>query len=115
MRLPIAGNVNNCLTYGILPIPGHVRNLRDSKDSRAIAARLVRLLPGQREDSRPNSASNAKGNCYVEYRFPLVDALIFGWPGRWGFTNVGGTAFFDAGLAWDNDLDRGFDNDDPTE
>jgi outer membrane protein assembly factor BamA len=36
-----------------------------------------------------------------EYRFPLLDALIFGWPGRWGFTNIGGTAFFDIGAAWD--------------
>ncbi len=35
-----------------------------------------------------------------EYRFPLLDALIFGWPGRWGFTNIGGTAFFDIGAAW---------------
>jgi Tol biopolymer transport system component len=49
----------------------------------------------------------------VEYRFPLVDALVFGWPGRWGFFNIGGTAFFDVGMAWDNDLDPGFDNDDP--
>jgi outer membrane protein assembly factor BamA len=37
----------------------------------------------------------------VEYRYPLVDALIFGWPGRWGFQNVGGTAFMDMGAAWD--------------
>ncbi|MFH1755771.1 MAG: BamA/TamA family outer membrane protein [Candidatus Latescibacterota bacterium] len=39
----------------------------------------------------------------LEYRYPLVDALIFGWPGRWGFTNIGGTLFFDAGAAWDKD------------
>jgi hypothetical protein len=39
----------------------------------------------------------------LEYRYPLVDALIFGWPGRWGFTNVGGSLFFDAGAAWDKD------------
>jgi hypothetical protein len=37
----------------------------------------------------------------LEYRFPLIDALIFGWPGRWGITNVGGTLFFDSGVAWD--------------
>jgi hypothetical protein len=49
----------------------------------------------------------------VEYRFPLVDALVFGWPGRWGLFNIGGTFFFDAGLAWDNDLDPGLDNDNP--
>ena len=36
----------------------------------------------------------------IEYRFPLLDAIIFGWPGRWGFQNVGGTVFFDAGSAW---------------
>jgi len=54
------------------------------------------------------------GMTSFEYRFPLVDALIFGWPGRWGFTNIGGTAFFDAGLAWDNEIDPGLDNDSPT-
>jgi outer membrane protein assembly factor BamA len=37
----------------------------------------------------------------LEYRFPMLDALIFGWPGRWGFTNIGGTVFYDAGSAWD--------------
>jgi Tol biopolymer transport system component len=36
-----------------------------------------------------------------EYRFPLLDAIIFGWPGRWGFTNIGGTAFFDVGHAFE--------------
>jgi Tol biopolymer transport system component len=36
----------------------------------------------------------------VEYRYPLVDALIFGWPGRWGFQNIGGTLFFDTGSVW---------------
>lgn len=50
----------------------------------------------------------------LEYRFPLVDALVFGWPGRWGFFNIGGTFFFDAGLAWDNDLDPGVGLDTPT-
>ncbi|NIM19074.1 MAG: hypothetical protein GTO51_01670 [Candidatus Latescibacteria bacterium] len=39
----------------------------------------------------------------IEYRYPLLDALIFGWPGRWGFTNIGGTLFFDVGAAWDKD------------
>jgi len=39
----------------------------------------------------------------LEYRYPLVDALIFGWPGRWGFTNIGGSLFFDAGATWDKD------------
>ncbi|HEX6790695.1 MAG TPA: BamA/TamA family outer membrane protein [Candidatus Krumholzibacteria bacterium] len=36
----------------------------------------------------------------VEYRFPLFDYIIFGWPGRWGFSNIGGTVFFDVGHAW---------------
>ncbi|MGD1049289.1 MAG: hypothetical protein ABR899_11130, partial [Candidatus Krumholzibacteriaceae bacterium] len=36
----------------------------------------------------------------VEYRYPLIDALIFGWPGRWGFQGIGGTLFFDAGAVW---------------
>jgi Tol biopolymer transport system component len=36
----------------------------------------------------------------VEYRYPLVDALIFGWPGRWGFQDIGGTLFFDTGSVW---------------
>ncbi|MCK4537743.1 MAG: PD40 domain-containing protein [Candidatus Krumholzibacteria bacterium] len=40
----------------------------------------------------------------LEYRYPLVDALIFGWPGRWGFTNVGGTFFFDTGSVWGEDM-----------
>ncbi|HEX5133681.1 MAG TPA: BamA/TamA family outer membrane protein, partial [Candidatus Krumholzibacteria bacterium] len=54
----------------------------------------------------------------VEYRFPLLDALIFGWPGRWGFTNIGGTAFFDVGRAFNDELrnpfnfDNGFHLDD---
>jgi outer membrane protein assembly factor BamA len=39
----------------------------------------------------------------LEYRYPLVDALIFGWPGRWGFTNIGGTFFFDTGSVWGED------------
>jgi hypothetical protein len=36
----------------------------------------------------------------MEYRFPLLDYLIFGWPGRWGFSNIGGTVFFDMGNTW---------------
>ena len=27
------------------------------------------------------------GMTSLEYRFPLVDALILGWPGRWGLTS----------------------------
>lgn len=33
----------------------------------------------------------------VEYRLPLVDAIIFGWPGRWGIPDIGGTLFLDTG------------------
>ncbi|MBU1072501.1 BamA/TamA family outer membrane protein, partial [bacterium] len=36
----------------------------------------------------------------LEYRLPLLDALIFGWPTRWGFGPIGATLFFDAGAAW---------------
>ncbi len=36
----------------------------------------------------------------LEYRYPLVDAIIFGWPGRWGITNIGGTLFLDSGSVW---------------
>ncbi|MBN2071943.1 MAG: PD40 domain-containing protein [Candidatus Krumholzibacteriota bacterium] len=36
----------------------------------------------------------------LEYRYPLVDAIIFGWPGRWALTNIGGTLFFDTGSVW---------------
>lgn len=36
----------------------------------------------------------------AEYRYPLVDALVFGWPGRWGFRDIGGTLFFDSGALW---------------
>ena len=36
----------------------------------------------------------------AEYRLPLLDYLIFGWPGRWGLTNFGATLFCDVGAAW---------------
>jgi Tol biopolymer transport system component len=36
----------------------------------------------------------------AEYRYPLVDALIFGWPGRWGIQDIGGTFFLDSGSVW---------------
>lgn len=38
----------------------------------------------------------------AEYRFPFLDALIFGWPGRWGFGNMMGNVFFDTGATWTN-------------
>ncbi|UCH83570.1 MAG: PD40 domain-containing protein, partial [Candidatus Latescibacterota bacterium] len=37
----------------------------------------------------------------IEYRFPLVDALILGFPGRWGIGNVGAKLFYDVGATWD--------------
>ena len=40
----------------------------------------------------------------VEYRFPFVDALIIGWPGRWGIGGVQGAVFFDTGAAWDDQI-----------
>jgi outer membrane protein assembly factor BamA len=40
----------------------------------------------------------------VEYRLPLIDYLIFGWPGRWGLSGIGGALFFDAGGAWSGDI-----------
>lgn len=44
----------------------------------------------------------------LEYRLPLVDALIFGWPGRWGLGPIGATLFFDAGTAWTDGETVGF-------
>jgi Tol biopolymer transport system component len=38
----------------------------------------------------------------AEYRFPFVDALILGWPGRFGIGGLGGVAFFDVGSAFDH-------------
>lgn len=46
----------------------------------------------------------------MEYRLPLLDALIFGWPARWGFGPIGATLFFDAGGAW-TDVFRPFGHD----
>jgi Tol biopolymer transport system component len=36
----------------------------------------------------------------LEYRFPLVHALIVGFPGRWGLGNIGGKLFYDVGTTW---------------
>ena len=47
----------------------------------------------------------------LEYRLPLLDALIFGWPTRWGFGPIGATLFIDAGAAW-TDIFRPFGYDD---
>lgn len=40
----------------------------------------------------------------LEYRLPLLDYLIFGWPGRWGLSNIGATVFLDVGTAWEDDV-----------
>jgi hypothetical protein len=47
----------------------------------------------------------------LEYRFPLFDYIIFGWPGRWGFSNIGGTVFFDIGNTWIDRWPKIFDSD----
>jgi Tol biopolymer transport system component len=47
----------------------------------------------------------------LEYRFPLFDYIIFGWPGRWGLGNIGGTAFFDIGHAWYDRWPKTFNSD----
>jgi Tol biopolymer transport system component len=39
----------------------------------------------------------------LEYRYPLLDAVIFGWPGRWGIGNIGGSFFIDSGSVWGRD------------
>ena len=46
----------------------------------------------------------------AEYRVPFIDYLIFGWPGRWGLTGIGGTTYVDLGTAW-NDRVRFFGDD----
>ncbi len=48
----------------------------------------------------PNLAGTNMALMSLEYRLPFVDYLIFGWPGTWGLTGIGGTMFFDAGCAW---------------
>ncbi len=40
----------------------------------------------------------------LEYRLPLLDAVYFGWPARWGFGPIGATLFLDLGAAWDDDF-----------
>jgi len=51
-----------------------------------------------------NLAGTRLGMMNLEYRLPLLDYLIFGWPGRWGFSNIGATLFFDVGAAWTDDI-----------
>lgn len=53
---------------------------------------------------RPNLAGNKLALLSVEYRLPFVDYLIFGWPGRWGLSGIGGALFFDVGCAWTDEV-----------
>ncbi len=39
----------------------------------------------------------------LEFRFPLVQYLILGWPIPWGFQNIRGAVFMDIGSAWNDD------------
>ncbi|RKX27616.1 MAG: hypothetical protein DRP45_00540 [Candidatus Zixiibacteriota bacterium] len=42
-----------------------------------------------------------------ELRFPLIDALLIGFPiGGFGFQAIRGALFFDVGSAWDDDFDQ---------
>jgi len=51
-----------------------------------------------------NLAGNKLALMQLEYRIPIVDYLIFGWPFQWGLTGIGGAVFFDAGAAWTGDI-----------
>ena len=55
-------------------------------------------------ETLPNLAGSRLAMLNLEYRLPLLDALIFGWPGRWGLGPFGATLFFDAGAAWNGDF-----------
>ncbi len=39
----------------------------------------------------------------LEFRFPLIQYLILGWPLPFGFENIRGVVFMDIGSAWDDD------------
>jgi Tol biopolymer transport system component len=39
----------------------------------------------------------------IEFRFPLIQYLIMGWPLPFGFQNIRGVLFLDMGSAWDSD------------
>ena len=42
----------------------------------------------------------------IEFRFPLIQYLILGWPLPLGFQNIRGTLFMDVGSAWDADAEK---------
>lgn len=50
--------------------------------------------------TQANLAGHKLALLSLEYRVPFVDYLIFGWPGRWGLSGIGGVIFVDAGCAW---------------
>ncbi len=52
--------------------------------------------------SHPNLLGRKMLLMNLEYRFPAVDALILGWPGRWGLGGISGVVFFDTGSAFDD-------------
>lgn len=56
------------------------------------------------DPTHPNLLGNKMALMNVEYRFPFVDALIIGWPGRWGIGGVQGATFFDVGAAWADEI-----------
>jgi outer membrane protein assembly factor BamA len=39
----------------------------------------------------------------LEFRFPLIQYLVLGWPLPVGFQNIRGVLFMDVGSAWEND------------
>ena len=59
----------------------------------------------ERNASGQPKHDNLLGNRMVlmnlEYRFPLIDALYLGWPGRFGIGGIGGAVFFDTGSAFE--------------
>ncbi len=49
----------------------------------------------------PNLVGSKMFMLNLEYRFPFVDALILGWPGRFGIGGISGAVFMDTGAAYD--------------
>ena len=47
-----------------------------------------------------NLAGTKMGLVSVEYRLPLIDYLVFGWPDPWGFSGIGAAVYADFGTAW---------------
>ena len=64
------------------------------------------LAPGTDQPLYPNLLGRNLLLMNLEYRFPLVDYLIFGWPGRFGLSGIGASVFFDTGSAFDQEIDK---------